>query len=336
MTPIDYKYSNLLASRFDKFTVKSTKPYRANMRCCICGDSKKSETKARAWILEKPNNTIYYCHNCNASYSLIGLLKTHFNDLYEDYLSDRLFSNNLKIEVKEKPSKIEKTPYKIKLRKISQLPHNHPAKEYILQRRIPFRQHYRLYYAPKFNKWVNTLIPEKLSTKYDEPRLVIPFFDKENNFFGFTGRSFSPNSSLRYLSIMLDENRSKIFGLDGVDMTKPYYVVEGPIDSMFLSNAVAMAGADLKLDALENIENVIFVFDNEPRNKEIVQKMEKVIDVGHKIVLLNNSYRKRGKDLNDLILSGMSPDLLEATLSDHIYNGLEAKLKFVEWKKINA
>jgi hypothetical protein len=157
--------------------------------------------------------------------------------------------------------------------------------------------------------------------------LVLPFIDEKGNMFGFTGRAFDPNS-LRYLTIMIDEDKPKIFGLNEIDFHKQYYVVEGPIDSLFIRNAVAMAGADGNSKGLENIENAVYVFDNEPRNGEIVKRMERVLERGNKVVIWPESIID--KDINDMFVSGLDP---QAIIDSNIYSGLEGKLKLSYWRK---
>lgn len=341
MNFIDLKYAGILSTRLDKFSVKSNSPYRANVRCPICGDSQKSKTKARGWILEKNNSAIYYCHNCGASMSMGNLLRAVQPALYDEYIVDRKLDKDLfkKEEPKEKPlDKLLKKQPKftkgnsplLKIKKVSSLNFSHPVKKYIENRQIPASRHYKLYYAPKFNTWVNSIIPDKLPTERDEPRLVLPFIDESGDLFGFTGRAFD-KKSLRYITIMLDESKPKVFGLDSVDFSKKYYVVEGPIDSLFLTNAVAMAGADGNLKGLSNVDNAVFVFDNEPRNKDVVARMERLLEAGHKVVMWPEKIVD--KDINDMILSGLLQQDIELILDVNTYSGLEGKLKLSYWRK---
>jgi len=347
MNHIDLKYSGILSTRLDRFKVKSNNPYKANFRCPICGDSQKSKSKTRGWLLQKDNGFIYYCHNCSASMSLRKYLETHEPALYNEYIADlalekqSLYKLQKKEEVKplDKLTKSQpkftkgKSPL-LQIKKVSSLEPNHPVKKYVNSRMIPSKEHYRLYYAPKFNKWVNRIYPDKLDEKKDEPRLVLPFIDEKGQLFGFAGRSFDPKANLRYITIMLDETRRKIFGLDRVDFNRKYFVVEGQIDSLFLCNSIAMSGADGSDKGLINPENAVFVFDLEPRNKEIVQRMEKVIDRGYKIVILSEKYKSFGKDINELVLSGMKPVDIELILDQHTYSGLDAKLALTIWKRV--
>lgn len=346
MNHVDLKYCGILATRIEGYTVKHTQPYRANMKCVICGDSQKSKTKKRGWILEKDNHGLYYCHNCGLSTSLSRFIKMIDENLYNEYIIDFKLENSFTTRSKAPATNIKSKPLDtlqerhpqytkgssplLKIKKVSSLPANHPVKKYVAERKIPFNKHYKLYYAPKFNAWVNTMIPGKLPTDHDEPRLVIPFVDASGNLFGFAGRAFSKNS-LRYITIMLTEAMPKIFGLDEVDFSKKYFVVEGQIDSLFLSNTVAMAGADGNVSGLDNIENAVFVFDNEPRNKEIVARMQKVLERGQKVCIWPDHLTF--KDVNDMVIGGMNPAEVSLMIDKNTYSGLEGRLALTMWKR---
>ena len=276
------KFVNLLSNRLDRFTVKSLQPYRVNCRCPICGDSQKSQSKARGWILERSHElTVFYCHNCNASHNLRYFLKVVDPMLYNDYVAEhgleKLSNKKEEKKLEFKVPKFRKTGSPLlKIKKISQLMPDHKARVYIESRKIPNSKHYKLYYAPKFVEWVNSLIPGKLDMK-EHSRLILPFIDEKNEVFGFQGRAFG-SSELRYITIMLDESRDKIFGLNDLTPTKKYSIVEGPIDSLFLDNCIAMAGASF--NDLPNKENATVVYDNEPRNKQIIENMNKSVKAG--------------------------------------------------------
>lgn len=343
MNLIDLKYAGILSTRIERYVVKSHSPYRANMRCPICGDSKKSKRKTRGWILEKDNVALYYCHNCGASLPMRKFLEQIDPPLAKDYVVDMAMENKYARKEPEKPLEklVQKQPKFTKfgsalrkIRKISQLPAGHGARDYVLRRKIPSKEHYRLYYVPKFVTWVNSLIPGKMKMpEKDKPRLILPFLDKSGNLFGFQGRSFDPKDELRYITIMLDENMPKIFGLDLVDFTKRYYVVEGPIDALFLDNTVAMAGADGNANGLDHLSNAVFVFDLEPRNKEIVKRMERCIEKGYKVCIWPPHMEDRGKDINDFIMSGLKAAEIQLIIDQNTYQGLQAQLLLMSWRK---
>ena len=330
---IDVKYSNLLSSRLERYKVISHNPFKANCRCPICGDSKKSKFKARGFFLQFEDRVTYKCHNCGASTNVQKILEKVDPILYKEYILESYGDKDRKKVEEAKPDTFKHPEHMragsplLKLKKISQLPENHPARVYVLNRKIPNRFHSKLFYCPKFAAWTNSIIPKKLGDKNDTPRLIIPFLDEEGKLFGYQGRSFDPSDPVRYITIML-QNRPKVFGLDDLDATKKHYLVEGPIDSMFLPNAIAMAGADA---AMAN-EHTVFVYDNEPRNPEIVARYAKALDAGHKIVIWPESMKY--KDINDMVLGGMSQKKIVDIIDANTYNGIIGMVKFTQWKKL--
>ena len=99
-----------------------------------------------------------------------------------------------------------------------------------------------------------------------------------------TGRSLNPKSKLRYITIIYDETKPKLFGLDKVDLSSPTYITEGPLDSLFIPNAIAMCGSDVHLGDW-GISNRVWVYDNEPRNPQIVDRIRRTIDSGDPVVI---------------------------------------------------
>lgn len=339
MNPVDYKYAGILSTRLEKFKVKDTQPYQANFRCYVCGDSDKSKTKRRGWILDRKNTAFYYCHNCGYSKPMWFFIKQYFPAIYDEYVIDSKLESAYNSYEKTKPLdrlvlnkpvfEKKNSPLKSPLvKKIGSLAADHPARKYVEGRKIPTDQHHKIWYAPKFKKWVNSLLPDKLQGP-DEPRLIFPFIDKNGTVTGFNGRSFDPNG-FRYITIMLEENAPKVFGVKEVDFNKPYYVVEGPIDSLFISNSIAMAGADGGQKGMHNVEHAIYVFDNEPRNKEILQRMQKVISRGQKLVIWPDWIKD--KDINDMILNDID---VSKILKENTFAGLHAELRLTEWSKVS-
>lgn len=338
---VDVQYATQLASRFPQTQVKHRNPLKINFRCPLCGDSKKSKTKARGWIVEvqKTNHLHYNCFNCGASLSFDKFAKQIDPQLYNDYIAERYIqktkeSGSSEQQTVDEKAKTKKPIFNKKilsgLKKISQLKHDHPVKKYIEKRKIPPEQQYRLYYAPKFMTWVNTIIPNKFENiKKDEPRLVIPLFDRQSNVIGVSARGFDPKT-LRYITIMF-QDEPKIFGLDKVNFNKKYFVTEGALDAMFLSNSVAMVGADARLDGLEKLENAIFVHDAERRNKEIVRRMDNLLKKGFKVCIWPNNVPD--KDINAMVMAGVKN--IEQIILENTYEGLYGQLKLKEWKLVD-
>jgi hypothetical protein len=331
---IDVKYLGLLSPKLPLYCTKSSNPFLAASRCPICGDSKKNPLKKRAYYFQQKDKIFMKCHNCGISKSISGLLSDLDPILKKEYDLEVFTEKNPKAVTAEVTKKeeieTEDNPLK-KIKKISQLHPDHLAKKYVVNRKIPYNQHYRLYYTDSFFSWTNSIIPDKFSsTKKDESRLIIPFFDKNKKMFGYQGRSLNPNAKVRYYTIMFGEN-DKVFGLDQVNFDDHVYVVEGPIDSLFLPNCLAMAGADLNTEMLDKNRTTI-IFDNEPRNQEILKRMRKYIDSGYTVCIWPSSVKQ--KDINDMILSGMNINKLLDIINENSYKELNAQLRFAMWSKI--
>ncbi len=342
MNWIDLKYIGALAPRLSMFSRKSDTVW--NMRCPLCGDSRKSKTKARGYILGKNNKFFYTCHNCHASMSFSKFLEQVDPTAYGDYRRETFLerANNTERIVEPTPD-ISRfiTPKFIKftaladLKKISQLEVDHPAKRYIVARKIPSMMHSKLFYAPRFKTWTNTIIPGKFDLLgKDEPRLVIPFIDQNGNMFGYQGRAFF-DTEPRYITIILDDEKPRVYGLERLDVRKKVFVVEGPIDSLFIPNCIAMGSAYLDKTSISIgivPSNTVMVYDNEPRNKDIIKAIEKCIDSQYSVCIWPENISC--KDINEMICSGLSSFEIQNIINDNTYNGLLAKMRLSQWKKV--
>ena len=324
-----------LSPRLDRFTKKKDDLY--NFRCPICGDSQKNKSKCRGFVFRKKNDYFYMCHNCGVSTTFYNFLKQVDPTALQEYQLERYKSgtdngNYPKPEFEE--FKTEKPTFKkaLKLPSIDSLPETHFAKNYVQQRRIPEAFLTQLYYAEDFKHFIKSLGIEKEGLHKEDKRLVIPFYDKEKNLVAIQGRSLG-ESKLRYITLKLHDDNKKVYGLDRINEDELVYVVEGPIDSMFLKNAVATA--DSNLESITNVldkSKVVLVFDNEPRNKEIVAKMEHAIDNHFNVVIWPEFFEE--KDVNEMVLSGFSPDEIQDIIDKYTFVNLRAKMEFVNWKKV--
>lgn len=334
---LDHKYINLMSSRLERFSRVNANTYK--FRCPICGDSQKDTRKTRGYVYMRKGTLKFFCHNCNASMGLSWFIKTQDPTLYAEYIKDRMLESGHRDEVQEFVDKM-KTPVFVKntglkdLQKVSQLKAEHPVKEYITKRQIPYDTHYKLFYSKTFKAWVNTMLPDKFEDiEKDEPRLILPFLDKDKNLFGFQGRSFR-KTGIRYITIMLNEDQPKIFGLDTMDPSKDIYVVEGPIDSLFLPNGIASAGGDL-ISPLQQLDvqkdRFVIVYDNEPRNKDTIKKIVKAIDSGYRVCIWPPAMEQ--KDINDMVLAGYTIEKVKEIIDECTYSGPTAKLHLAIWRK---
>jgi hypothetical protein len=198
------------------------------------------------------------------------------------------------------------------------------AKEYLEKRKLNPE---KFYFAHSFKQWTNTQKQTFNTIGRDESRIIIPMYDADSNLIGFQGRSLGPSLN-KYITVMLNDDAPKIYGLDKIDSSQSIYIVEGPFDSTFVKNSVAMCGSDIDIRSF-NWSNCIWVFDNEPRNREIVNRISKTINRGDKVIIWPTSIEQ--KDINDMVLAGHN---VMSVLKSNTHSGLEAKIKFNNWKKV--
>lgn len=327
MNNIDYKYITLLSNHIPTLKKKSEATW--NMRCPFCGDSKKKKHKARGYIYCRDNKYIFYCHNCHTGKGIGKLLEHIDASLYKQWRLEKYRPTIHETPLQQfKPVVRKLNTDSVIFKKVSTLPPYHPAKQYVMARKIPPECHYKLFYCNKFNQLVNSSFPGKLPDNFDQPRLVLPFLDETKKMFGFQGRAFD-DKSIRYITILLDPDMPKIFGLDTFDRQKKHYVVEGPIDSLFLPNALAMAGSDFGSIA-KYIDRQIatIVYDNEKRSPEICAKIEQAIKEKYNVCIWPHDLKS--KDINKLLLDGYDPLQI---IEQNTFNGLAALVKFNNWKR---
>ena len=327
----------MLGVQLEKF--KQKKPRVWNFRCPYCGDSQRNKNKARGFIFEHKGSLLYKCHNCGISLPFPKLLQDKDPELYKEYtmenfqepkkkIDNRLFEkrvssfsermNDFQIEV------LAPVDILSDLTSLDDLNISHPAKEYILNRGLPTDD---LYFTEKFKEWTNSVKSDTFEdTKDDESRIIIPFRDREGNVFGFQGRSLH-SSGLRYITILLQEGTPKIYGLNRIDYDKRIYITEGPFDSLLLRNAIAMAGADVSNQALDGCD-CVYVYDNEPRNRQITDRIAKHISSGDSVVIWPTSIKE--KDINDMVLAGHD---VQSIIESNTYQGLTANLTLNDWRK---
>ena len=330
MDYIDVKYINLISSRLLKF--KRVKPHLYNFRCPICGDSQKNKNKARGYFYQVKNNTNFKCHNCGINISFNNFLKqvdepTHKQYAFEKFKEGHTGKNFVTSTPEEVFQNIKEVERKFKKKIKIDLPSAFDvlSSQSYLHGRAIFEGDF--YYARRFKEFVNTIKPKFFDDlSFDDSRIIIPLV-KDSELIGIQGRSLGP-SSVKYITVMLNDDAPKVYGFDKINDKEPIYIVEGPFDSTFLDNSIAMVGADLDIGSF-GWSNYIWVFDNEPRNREITDRISKTIDRGDKVVIWPSNIRE--KDINDMVLCGHQ---VKDVVRYNTYQGLEAKLNFTTWKKI--
>jgi len=323
MDLVDSKYVGLISPRLPKF--KRVKSNLYNFRCPICGDSQKTKSKARGYIYEVKANANFRCHNCGASMSFNNFLKKIDPVLQKQYAMEKFkegFAGGRNMVVEE--PKFNFTPPKFKKKiELPKASDNPRSAGYLTARKIDAS---KFYYAEKFKEFVNTLKPTFDNTHYDEERIIIPLYYKKS-LVGLQGRSLGP-SKVKYITVMLNDDAPKIYGLDNIRTDAPVYVTEGPFDSTFIHNSIAMCGADADVSKW-GISSPVWIYDNEPRSEEIVSRISRTIDKGDSVVIWPTNIEE--KDINDMVMAGHD---VQSMVESNVYSGLTAKLQFNTWKRI--
>ena len=322
MDLVDSKYIGLVSSRLPKF--KKIKANLYNFRCPVCGDSQKHKNKARGYFYGIKSNVNFRCHNCGASMTFSNFLKEIDPVIHKQYVFERFKGNKTgRGTVVEEPKfNFEAPQFKPKL-DLPKASENPDAKKYLEDRKLDPT---KFYYTDKFKAWSNSHKQTFDSVKYDEPRIIIPLFYK-NTLVGFQGRSLGP-SKVKYITVMINDDAPKIYGLDSIRTGTSVYITAGPFDSTFICNSIAMCGSDGDVGKW-GISTPVWVYDNEPRNREIVRRIEDTINRDAKVVIWPTNIHE--KDINDMVLAGHD---VQSVVESNVYSGLKAKLQFNTWKRI--
>lgn len=333
---LEEKYIHLLAPRLKLF--HRVKHQQWAFRCPVCGDSKKNPSKTRGGIYLPSKATQYVmgCFNCGASMLFSNFLKLQDPYLFNEFIvekyqatQDAVPKSEQKLDVVEEQQPKKRLQLK-ELECIADLADDHPAVKYLKKRKITEKHFKRLYFVLRFKKFELEWRGEKVySSLQDHPRLIIPFFDRQGNITRLSARAFG-NEQPKYIFMKVKDNASRVFGLDTVDASKEVLVLEGPLDSLFFDNAIAVGSADLVVPELREYKKVVLVPDNQPRNPEVCKAIRKMVESGYPVCLWNESW---GKDINDMILNGHSVDDISALIRASTVSGIAAKLKFNQWIK---
>ena len=333
---LDQKYLSLISNRLPLFKKKDDRLY--NCRCVICGDSTKNQRKARGYFFSYKNELRYKCHNCDASLAFGSFLKTLDSGLFSQYSLEKYSeSNTTKISKDISntffPQPVFATPEETLLDgildRIDTLPDDNEAVQFCKKRMIPAEAYLRLYYINNIKDIVQLNDTYKESIRGEEPRLAMPFYDEKGQLTGVTCRALR-GETLRYITIKIKNDVPLLFGINELNKQKTVYVVEGPIDSLFLPNCIAAAGTSFgKINSIGvDQRRLVLVFDNQPRNKEVCKIIEKNMDAGYRVVIWPQSIEE--KDINDMVLAGRN---VAQIVEKNTYQGLTARAKYMAWKR---
>ncbi|UTS52015.1 hypothetical protein [Synechococcus phage BUCT-ZZ01] len=348
MLYVDEKYARLAGLGINLFAVKKHSPFLAIGRCPICGDSKKSTHKCRFFFIQKKNGIMAKCHNCGYAGNMYQFLEKVDQNLLTGYVFEKFKQNivrdkpeedysflSVDYEKKEEPKKILGVEEKFaELPSVWDLNQDHPYRVYLEERKIPKKE---FLYCEEFNKFARNFNDDFETKKNEHARIVIPFRNREGKIYAFQARTLGKEIP-KYYTIIIDEEQPKFYNYDFIKPGKDIYIIEGPIDSMYIPNCAAALSSALEStaikfqDMLNNcLEEYVLVYDNEPRNWDVVKLQERAIDNKYRTVIWPSSFRF--KDINDAVKSGIKPIEIYHIIKENTFSGLEAKLRFTNWKK---
>lgn len=340
MSYVDNEFALRLFSSFRNFKQVSTYPLKLNASCPVCGDSASDSFKARFWYYLYKDSYMVHCFNCDFSAGFQKFLKDTDESMFRDYLLEKRKES---IGFQEKPEiNYDLSKFKTKIEFIEQLhfcesldtlPVNHPIIKYVEDRQIPKEQWNRLYFTKQWQDLVN-----KYKQTFDKPkqecRLVIPIWNADKKIESFQGRALSSKAKQKYMTIKAHEDASKIYGTDRINASSNVYVMEGPIDTLFIPNSIAITGGSLNLESVPYPKQRVWVLDNEPRHPDVKKRVKKLIDQGERVILWDKSPWK-AKDINEMITQeNATPKQIIDYFESNVVSGLQAQLRFGKWFKV--
>jgi hypothetical protein len=278
-----------------------------NVKCPYC--------ESQAFVYKICDMEMFLCHACQRD-SNYEKVKSYGNTIKP--------SNNDRSSGTSIRSSLDYNAVLRHCKSLDSLPSSHHCIEYVRNRGIPSSLYVDLFWTDNFRE-IGLQTGNQLSKRDKSERLVIPIRDDKGALYGVQGRALDDNE-LRYITLYFND-KERLYGMNKVDMTKPFNVVEGPIDSFFVNNCVALCGTNNLDDKYSTLATVIL--DNEPRNKQIVEKISKYIDRQFKVVIWPDHLKQ--KDINEMYLAGIDTNTV---ISNNTYNGITAKIRLNAWKKI--
>ena len=340
---IDTKYLNQIGYRLENFKRKADHLYQC--RCPVCGDSATNRKKSRGYFYKVNNDLFYKCHNCDASQHFGTFLKNFDTNLHRQYVLERYANGenrrphaNAEPELKTafqtpvfQPQTQPETLLDNLLQRLDRMEPDSEVRTFCRQRQIPDDQLHRLYFIDDIKR-IETLHSRYVNTiQTHEPRLVIPFRNLTGNLVGVSCRALR-SETLRYITIRVNEKDPLIFGYEDLDLHSAMYAVEGPIDSLFVPNCIAVGGTGFnKLNDLFLDKNLLtVVLDNQPRNSEVCKQYQRLINQGYRIMIWPDY--TTAKDINELVLAVPGINIKDF-IDNNSYGSLTAQLKFDNWKR---
>lgn len=317
LNPINIKYFKMIVPEIGNETSMDI-----NARCIVCGDSLHNPNKKRLHLYTKNSydGDQVACFNCGYSARPEKFFKEYGPNYYNSYRSEMGYSKikNLKKTVIRAVNKdntdIKYIDFiKANTNSIIEASSSNDVKEYLEKRNVSLDDfNSNCYYTTD-----NIFLDDRNINIKDF--LIIPLV-KDYKYYGFYSRNIKRKIFYTYLP---DENKGyKVYNWFNIDKTKPVYVFESIMDqiSTNLKNSISALGSDLSPERLKELNDVIFVMDNDKTGKE---KALKYISMGYKAVIFPKEIKE--KDCNEM-LSTRTKDEVTSIIKDNIKSGITGKI----------
>lgn len=338
MSWVDNEFAEKVFSVLPRFRRVNGSQFKLNARCPICGDSQKDEFKARFWCYPAGDSLRVHCFNCDYDNWFNVFLKENDQDLYREYILEKrkesIYDSPINKTAAKEPEPVQEFIEKLDhCERLDRLSKDHPIVKYVKARCIPDSALKRLWFTNQWPALVNSVNPGTYSNEKNEPRLVIPIFSREGKIESFQGRALRKDAPQKYITIKANENSSKIYGLDTVK-DGDVYVTEGPIDSLFIPNAIAITGGSLDLDIVPFKDRRVWVMDHEPRHEDTIKRMKRLVDANERVVFWDKSPWS-SKDINDMVMKekATASEILDY-IKQNTASGLQAKMRLSRYSKV--
>ena len=337
---LDQRFAAQLASRLRNY--KRTDSYVSHFSCPsvppFCGDVSKvgNTRKASAYFYRRGSNLMFKCHRCGESKRFDQFLRILDEDMYGEYIAEKNLGsgtpprNRYDYDSFRTEVPVVKADVAAAVPLLKTLPGD--AVDYLRGRMIPDERIAECRWTEDFFLLAATLFPPKYAGKTRMSRLVIPVRSADGSLVGIQGADITGQSRVKYITCAPD-GASLVYGIERVG-EGTIYALEGPWDSTFLPNGVATLGGTMTNDLLGtgvDPSRFVVVYDNEPRSNATVKKVEKAIAAGFRVCVWPLSLRE--KDVNDMVLAGMSPAQVKYVIDKNTHGGLDAEIALSEWRR---
>jgi hypothetical protein len=316
---------------------KYSNVYQAS--CPICREGKSWLKKKRCYYI--PNKNVIHCHNCGWHGNPVNWIMEVQSCSLSEVLNESNNYDNLQIEKQEDSEKTKLVNYELPC-DCFDLENNDELKFYENNQIV--KNAYNILIQRNLINAINR--PKKyfftLNDFTHKNRIIIPFYDENGKIIFYQSRKvLDVDQRPKYLSKKNSER--SVFNIDRVSGDIPYiFITEGPLDSTFIKNGVALAGitengSDTFTEKQKNqmllfpLHEHIFVLDNQWNDSTSKRKSKDLIEAGKKVFIWPKEYYKF-KDINDVCVNYKLKEFPYKFLLKNSHTGMVGKMKLSEVK----